>query len=222
MESSKNLLAETEKLIDHIQSMGNEVQGTLKLGVANNFALYKLPSILGSFVEAYPKVKILLRTGVGKEVMKLLYDREIHICIESGGHAWLERKVLINSEKICIISKDKIAVEDLPSLNLIHISTPSLKNVLTGWWPKRFATPPLITMETEYVETCKRMVMNGLGVAFVPQGCLDPHDPLHIIELPTEDGERYVMESWMNYRESVMNLSIVHAFIKYISTPSNN
>lgn len=79
-----------------------------------------------------------------------------------------------------------------------------------------FATPPLIMMESDYVETCKKMVISGLGVAFVPSFCLGPDDSVNILDLPTDNGEEYVMESWMNYRESTMGLSVVREFISFI------
>lgn len=129
VESSKHLLHQREKLIEHVQNMGHEVQGTLRLGVANNFAIYKLPPILASFNKAFPKVKIQLKTGLGKEIMKLLEDGEIHIGIESAGHKWDGQKVLIDRNKICLISKDRLCLEDLSNQNLIYIATPSIKRV---------------------------------------------------------------------------------------------
>jgi DNA-binding transcriptional LysR family regulator len=216
VEGSKNLLLQREKLIELVQNMGSEVQGTLRLGVANNFAIYKLPSILADFNKAFPKVKILLKTGLGKEIMKLLEDGEIHIGIESAGHKWDEHKVLVDRNKICLISKDELCLDDLSKQNLIFIATPSIKRVFTSWWQEKFNTPPLITMETDYVETCKKMVISGLGVAFVPSFCLELGDPVHILDITTDNGEEIVMDSWMNYRKSTMELSVVREFINFI------
>jgi DNA-binding transcriptional LysR family regulator len=216
VEGSKNLLIQREELIEHVQNMGSEVQGTLRLGVSNNFAIYKLPPIIASFKKAFPKVKIQLKTGLGKEIMKLLEDGEIHIGIESAGHRWDEQKVLIDRSKICFISKDKICLETLPSQNFIYIASPSIKRVYKNWWKKMFATHPMIAMETDYVETCKRMVINGLGVAFVPSFCLEPSDPVFSLDLTTDNGEEFFMESWMNYRESMMDLSVAREFIKFM------
>jgi DNA-binding transcriptional LysR family regulator len=148
--------------------------------------------------------------------MKLLEEGEIHIGIESAGHKWSEKKILIDKSKICLISREKISWEDLPNQNLISITTPSIKKVFTNWWPGRFTTEPIFTMETDYVETCKRMVLNGLGVAFVPAFCLEQNDPLHILELDEITNEEYRLESWMNYRESTMELSVVREFIKFM------
>jgi DNA-binding transcriptional LysR family regulator len=217
VESTKRLLHDKDTMIEQVQNLADDVQGTLRLGVSNNFAISKFPPIIASFNKAFPKVKIKLKTGLGIEIMKLLEEGEIHIGIESAGHKWSEKKILIDKSKICLISREKISWEDLPNQNLISITTPSIKKVFTNWWPGRFTTEPIFTMETDYVETCKRMVLNGLGVAFVPAFCLEQNDPLHILELDEITNEEYRLESWMNYRESTMELSVVREFIKFIT-----
>lgn len=203
-------------MIDQVQNLAEDVQGTLRLGVSNNFAISKFPQIIASFNKVFPKVKIQLQTGLGIEIMKLLEEGEIHIGIKSAGYKWAEQKVLIDSSKICLISKEEMTLQDLPSENMIYIATPSIKKVFTNWWPAMFKTAPMITMETDYVETGKRMVINGLGVAFVPAFCLEPSDPVHIIELVQMAKEEYIMESWMNYRESTVELSVVREFIQFM------
>lgn len=216
VESTKGLLHDRNIMIEQVQNLADDVQGTLRLGVSNNFAISKFPPIIASFNKAFPKVKIQLKTGLGIEIMKLLEEGNIHIGIESAGHKWAEQKVLIDKSKICLISKEKITWEELPAKNIIHIATPAIKKVFTNWWPVMFKTAPVITMETDYVETCKRMVMNGLGVAFVPAFCLEPTDPVHILELDGMTKEKYTMESWMNYRESTVALSVVREFIQFM------
>lgn len=204
-------------MLEGLQSMNEEIQGTLKLGVSNNFSLYKLPSMLSSFMNAFPKVKIQLKTGLGHEVMRLLHDGEIHIGIESAGYRWTEQKILIDRDNLCLISKDPVHIEDLPNLPLIYVPISAIKEVMNRWWIKKFTSPPHIIMETDYVETCKRMVLNGLGVAFVPAFCLNPEDSLHVIDLNTVTGDKLHLDSWMNYRESSMNLSIVRAFVEFVN-----
>jgi DNA-binding transcriptional LysR family regulator len=217
VESTRRLLDDKDTMIEQVQNLADGVQGTLRLGVSNNFAISKFPPIIASFNKTFPKVKIKLKTGLGIEIMKLLEDGEIHIGIESAGHKWVEKKVLIDKSNICLISKKKISWEDLPTQNMISIATPSIKKVFTNWWPGTFATEPIITMETDYVETCKQMVISGLGVAFVPAFCLEHNDPLHILELDEVTNDEYRLESWMNYRESTMELSVVREFIKFMT-----
>jgi len=220
VEGSKSLLHQRDKMIENVQNMGTEVQGTLRLGVANNYAIYKLPPILASFNKAFPRVKIQLKTGLGKEIMKLLEDGAIHIGIESAGHKWDEQKVLIDQSKICLISKDRLCLDDVPAQNFIKIATPAIKRVYGNWWQTMFTTPPMIMMETDYVETCKKMVISGLGVAFVPSFCLEPDDSVHILKLPTDSEKEFVLESWMNYRESSKDLSVVREFISFMGIES--
>lgn len=221
VEHTKKLLIDRDTMIEQVQNLADGVQGTLRLGVSNNFAISKFPPILASFNKEFPKVKIKLITGLGSEIMKLLEEGEIHIGIESAGHKWAEQKVLVDRSKIFLISKEKISWGDLPFQNMISIATPSIKKVFTNWWPSMFSTGPIFTMETDYVETCKRMVINELGVAFVPSFCLELSDPLHFLDLDEVTNEEYRLESWMNYRESSMELTVVREFIKFMTERPN-
>lgn len=217
VEHSRELLAERDRIIEHIQNMGDEVQGTLKIGVSNNFALYKLPPIIRRFSRKFPKVKIMLKTGLGREILKELENGDIYIGIESGGHRWVGQKTLIDRSKICMISKNKFRLEDLPQQPLIYVGTPSVERVFNVWWPRRFHSVPQIVIRTDYVETCKHMVMNGLGTAFVPSFCLEENDPLFIEEIQTEDmDEEFYTESWINYKESSLELSVVKEFVNFM------
>ncbi|MBM7650777.1 DNA-binding transcriptional LysR family regulator [Neobacillus cucumis] len=85
VENSKRLLHDRDSMIDQVQNLAEDVQGTLRLGVSNNFAISKFPPIIASFNKVFPKVKIQLQTGLGIEIMKLLEEGEIHIGIESAG-----------------------------------------------------------------------------------------------------------------------------------------
>ncbi len=53
--------------------MGQEISGTLRLGVSNYITLHKLPGLLKIFRERFPKVDFHVTTGWSKEVLNLIY-----------------------------------------------------------------------------------------------------------------------------------------------------
>ena len=64
-----------------------------------------------------------------------------------------DKKCLIDNEKIYIVSKDKINLNELPKLSRINYETDSsLKIVLENWWQENFDAPPNITMEVDRME----------------------------------------------------------------------
>jgi DNA-binding transcriptional LysR family regulator len=218
---SKNMLLQLRQTKEFIENMDKKVRGTLRLGVSSNFGRYKLPTILKAFLKSYPDVEINVTTGWSSEVIQLVYKEDIHVGIVRGDYTWQEQKQLLGEEVICIASKQEISIEELPHLPRINYKTDILlKNMIENWWQERFTKPPLITMEVDRIETCKEMVINGLGYAIFPSVCLKPDDDLHTINLSSKDGQTILRKTWMVGRNSSLELSVVKAFFDFLKTPS--
>ena len=226
---AKKMLLEQRKTKDHVLSMSKYVQGSLRIGCSSNFALYKLPSMIKQFLVLYPKVEINVNSGWSSEVMKLLQNEDVHVGIVTGDYKWLEKKSLITEEPLCIISTNKISIEDLPKLPRInYVPAKSRFNptnlliakTIDNWWLERFSGPPFIIMNVDKVETCKEMVANGLGYSIIPRGALMDKDKdiFTSIDLHFTNGEALLRKTWMLYRESSLELSAVDRFVHFMQT----
>ncbi|MET3699857.1 DNA-binding transcriptional LysR family regulator [Bacillus oleivorans] len=202
-----------------VESMENKVQGTLRLGVSRNFARYNLPPLLSNFLTKYPDIKFHLITGFSSEITDLVYKEEFHIGIIRGNNNWKEQKLLLAQEPVCIVSKSEIDSNSLPALPRIHYETePSLQSVINNWWEENFTQPPFITMRVDRIDTCKEMVKNGLGYAIVPKACLTEDDILYQINLTTRDQKEILRDTWVIYRNSSLELTMIRAFIDFIKS----
>lgn len=75
-------------------------------------------------------------------------------------------------------------------------------------------------MKVDQVETCKEMVKNKLGYAIIPKICIKPNEEFYIQEISLNDS-LLIRETWMYYRESLVQLSTVKAFVDFISATAN-
>lgn len=213
---ASNMLLELQKTKDYLLNMNDKVEGIIRIGVSSNFAHYKLPSILKSFLEQYPNVQFNVNTGWSSEIYQLIQSEDVHLGIIRGDYNWLDDKLLIDKEHVSIISKSKVDVEELPKLPRISYTTdPLLKQLIDNWWGERFSQPPIITMNVDKVETCKEMVANGLGYAIIPSICLKPYDDLHTIELTNKNGQPLWRKTWMIYRKSELKFPVVKTFVQF-------
>ncbi|WP_232699972.1 LysR family transcriptional regulator [Brevibacillus daliensis] len=216
---STEMLLQLRKLKEEIINMDGQVRGMLRLGVSGNFARYQFPPLLKQFLVLYPDVEINLLTGWSTEIMQYIHREEIHIGIVRGDHHWLEGKHLLAEEPMCIVSKNEIDIDNLPALPRINYKTdPSLKNTISAWWQEKYDAPPLVTMEVDRIETCKEMVRTELGYAIFPLACLTESDQLHYSLLRTSNNEVIKRKTWVIYRKSSMELSIIRAFIEFITS----
>lgn len=81
---------------------------------------------------------------------------------------------------------------------------------------ENYSKPPLISIEVDKAETCKEMVINGLGYAILPSMILDDIDGLYKSEIRTKNNEAILRKTWMFYHEESLKLSMVKAFVTFI------
>ncbi|UUZ81044.1 substrate-binding domain-containing protein [Paenibacillus sp. P26] len=145
-----------------------------------------------------------------------------------GEYSWFDAKYLLHDEHICIISKEALDLERLPELPQIHYKEPKIKaassvpsrfsETIQAWWHERYNAPPTITMQVDAYETCKEMVKHGLGYSIVPGVFVSPKDGSHTVDLVRKSGEPIKRNTWMLYRESLLELAIVDRFVHFMKT----
>jgi len=66
------------------------------------------------------------------------------------------------------------------------------------------------------VETCKEMVLRGLGYGIVPNFLLEAESPELLIKKLTDLDDQIILRKlWMFYHTHDMNLSVVKAFVNF-------
>ncbi|MDY0404647.1 substrate-binding domain-containing protein [Virgibacillus sp. 179-BFC.A HS] len=216
MQYAKRMMDELQGAKETIQSMDNEVKGTLKLGVSTTIGRYILPKMLRDFLNRYPDVDINVITGFSSEIEPALASSDVHIAIIRGKHHWMERKMLLKTEPLLIASDYKINIDELPRLNRIYYKTDSsLKDLINDWWVETFDTKSNITMAVDNLETCKEMVKMGLGYAILPGICLQNEKHLFVEPLLHTNGKQVERKTWVYSRNSSMQFAPVKAFFDF-------
>ncbi len=202
---------------EYLLSMDNKISGTLKVGSARSLARHKLPSILKEFNSLYPDVEFKVVTKRSSEITNSVFKQEVHIGFIRGEFNWSDEKQLLMVESICIVSNKELSLDELPYLSRIVYTTDfSLETTIDNWWKSIFSKPPTITMQVDNMETCKEMVINGLGYAILPDIVLDDTKNLYKYPLKTKYGEPILRKSWMIYRKESLQISLINAFVDFI------
>ena len=213
---AEKALLETKMLCEKIQGMETTVKGTLFLGVSSVIAHYKLPQLLKKFLDIYPEVDFSLKTGHSIKIHSLLQKDEISVGILRGDYHWEEEKILLNEEPICLVSSKPIELKNLPEYPRIMANS-AVQSSAEEWWNQLFNTSPKATTEVDSIDTCRQMVLHGLGWAILPAIGLKQHNQnLFIKNLYFKDGTPLVRRTWLMYRSSYLQLPIIWAFIEHI------
>lgn len=215
--SAHEMLLTIQKMKENVLNMENNVTGTLRLGVSTFFTDYLLPNLLKLFKEQYSNIEFKVTTGFSSDIAHLIYNQDVHIGIVKGDFSWNDQKHLLFKETICIASKEKIDIHNLPHLPRIEYHTdPLLKNTIDNWWHEHFTQPPLVSIEVDKADTCKKMVASGLGYAILPSMILNDVDDIYKTDITSLDGKPVVRKTWMLYHKDSLQLNIVKAFVDFM------
>lgn len=211
------MLLDIQKIKETVSNMEHDVSGVLRLGVSSYFTDYKLPNLLKQFKEQYPNIEFKVTTDLSSHIAHLIYNQGVHIGFVKGDYSWKDQKRLLFEEPLCIASKEKIDIQNLPFLPRIDYNTDSLqKTSIDNWWYGNFTQPPLVSIEVNRAETCKKMVVNGLGYAILPKMILNDVDDIEKMVIQTKDGKPIIRKTWMFFHEESLKLKIVKAFVDFV------
>jgi DNA-binding transcriptional LysR family regulator len=151
--------------------------GPLQIAAAHSISVYLLPDVLKQFQRAYPKVVIAIRPGHSKEVLDMVLNQEAEIGLaRSLNHPEVETLslrddplLLVGHRKQSPAHPRRARLEQVASWPLIFYERGSSDWTLTHSLFRRAGLVPNVALEVDTIETAKRMVDRGLGLAFLPQ-----------------------------------------------------
>lgn len=209
--------ANIHETMKEIQLVEKSVRGTIKIGVASSFGQYVLPALLKDFHEMYPEVNFNIVTGLSSDMSQLFIDGNVHIVIIRGDYIWGEEQQVLVTEPLCIICKEKISIEHLPSLPRIDYKMDDyLKKLVNDWWKEHFDEPGFTAMRVDSLETAKEMVRAGLGYAIVPGICLMVEKELAIQKLYNAKGELIERDTVAYCRSHSLRIPAIKQFFTFL------
>ena len=151
--------------------------GPLQIAAALSISVYFLPDVLKRFQRAHPKVIVAIRPGHSKEVLEMVLNEEAEIGLaRSLQHPMIETISLRDDPLLLVTHPTQgptrardAKLEQVAEWPLIFYERGSSDWMLTHSLFRRAGLVPNVAFEVDTIETTKRMVERGLGVAFLPQ-----------------------------------------------------
>ncbi|RDI47638.1 LysR family transcriptional regulator [Falsibacillus pallidus] len=217
---AKEVIEKEEQVKEEMQSLETHVHGTLKIACASIVGQNWLPKVLKRFVEKYPHAKISLITGWSSEIIKALYDDEVHIGIIRGTPDWKGPKLHLFKDSLYLVDKEIRDIEEVLKTDRPFIQFKSDSNYyqeIQDWWHRHFQTTPKRTIVVDQIETCKQMTINGIGYAILPAITLNDADTdIYKVPLMDDHDSALQRDTWLLGYESAFQLKQVQAFTEVI------
>lgn len=217
--ASYEMLQKMRIFEENIQNMHEQPTGILRIGASTFFTKFLLPELLRRFKVDYPGIEFKVTTGWSKEIVNLVYNNDVHIGFVRGDYSFSGEKMLLFTEKMYVSSKETLRFIDLPYRPRVdYRSEYSVQLLVDKWWNENYSSPPQIGMEVDRVDTCKEMVVKGLGYAFLPEMILNNCKDICTHEMIYRSGKPLTRNTWMFYNKDTMELKLVQAFYEFIQS----
>jgi DNA-binding transcriptional LysR family regulator len=157
----------------------NVRSGRLRIGANESISLHFLPRLAEAFLKQYPSVSIEVKCERSASLLANLKDRNLEVALLSfrPKDKDLDAKIVAQDELVLIthpshpsVGKRNVRIRDLsvePLLGM-DVSEPSPWHQKVADALVPFNTPLNLRIENAPIETIKKMVALGLGIAFVP------------------------------------------------------
>jgi LysR family transcriptional regulator, low CO2-responsive transcriptional regulator len=161
--------------VDEVAALKGVISGTLRIGAITT-AEYLLPPMLVQFTTERPDVRIKLQVGNRNEIVNMLSKHEIDLAIMGTPPRELRTNAarfarhpmaFVASPKHPLMQKRKVTLADIMESNLLVRERGSGTRTSVEKLFKEAGYPLRIGSELSSNEAIKRMVVAGLGVAFL-------------------------------------------------------
>jgi DNA-binding transcriptional LysR family regulator len=171
---AEELLRAASRAAQAVHELKPAGAGPLRIAAAHSISVYFLPDVLKRFKRAHPKVVIAIRPGQSKEVLEMVLKDEAEIGLaRSLNHPEVETLrlredplLLVGHPKQGPTSARRARLDQVANWPLVFYERGSSDWTLTHSLFRRAGLVPNVALE---VETAKRIVDRGRGMAFLPQ-----------------------------------------------------
>lgn len=210
------LIEETKK---QINSADNDNQIVIKVAAPNSFTRNELPNIMKQYRQKNNQVEFHLITCLSNEIPTLMNRGEIDVGFVHNCLDFREESVLLFQEALFIVSRGKIAIENLPSYPLIdYIRSPATSKIITDWWQSRFSAKPNVLLRVSHGDICCELIRKGLGFGFFfGNNFMENDTSLERTIVIDERDSPVTRETWMIYNKFGYRRVVVRNFVKFIN-----
>lgn len=148
--------------------------GRVAVGASPAVSTYTLPTILKRFSEQHPGVQVTVRTGHSEEMLAALKRDELSVgLLRAFNDPDVEQFTLYEDELVLVVHPDhavghETRLAELVDEQFVMFDPASSYHELTSAIFLEAGIVPRGVMEVDNTDSVKKMVEQGLGVAFLP------------------------------------------------------
>lgn len=180
---AKQILQQVEDAKKAISNLNDNVAGTLSMGTSHHIGLHRLPKLLQSYINSYPDVR---------PQISFISSEEVYSCVERGEldlgivtlppyenekikqiKLWDDPLEFVIAKEHPLLEKNRVVLRDLVDVTaILPAKNTFTRSIVQDLFIKENLSID-INIETNYLETIKKMVSIGLGWSVLPRTMID-------------------------------------------------
>lgn len=200
---------------------GEEPQGLFSLGALESTAAVRIPALLASYNQRYPKIQFALTTGPSGAMLDGVLEGKLNAAFIDGPlmHPGLEGMPVYQEEMMIVAPHGHPVVSRANEVNGCNIyafrANCSYRRHFESWFHADGATPGTIH-EMESYHGMLACVIAGAGIALMPASMLNNMPGHHQVEAwPLAEKWRW-LTTWLLWRRGAMTRQL-EAFIELLN-----
>lgn len=177
LEHAHQVIATVREAHQAVRELSGGVTGDIRIGAIKCVGQYFLPYVLQEIQARYPMVRTKLVYRESEELLESLLANKLDVAlvVEPPPDPRLAQQSVFD-EKISLVAgpghpffgRGTIDMSELKDVAFVSLSTQTAAGVLIRRWLDRLGIVIVPSLCTDNIETVKRMVEAGMGVAFLP------------------------------------------------------
>ena len=152
----------------------------LVIGSASSISNNILPEILPGFKSEFKDVRIKIVTGHSQDILQKVINKEVDFgIVRTETHPQVE-SIRLYSDPIglfvprnhILLKEEKVTIEHVSKQPLIFFDYGSMDWLMIHRLFSSNDVSPIISLEVDNMETAKNLVIQGMGISFLPEHCV--------------------------------------------------
>ncbi|MET3207858.1 UNVERIFIED_CONTAM: DNA-binding transcriptional LysR family regulator [Paenibacillus sp. PvR008] len=152
----------------------------LKIGCATSIANYIIPEILPAFKTKFPNVNVNILTGHSNDILDKVLNNEVDFgMVRTVTHPQIE-SVIFRHDPIglfvpinhSLLLNSQVTIEEVSEEPLIFFDYGSVDWLMIYGLFESKNLKPNVVLEVDSMEAAKNLVVNGMGISFLPEHCV--------------------------------------------------
>jgi DNA-binding transcriptional LysR family regulator len=177
LEHAHQVIAAVSEAHQAVRELSGGVTGELRIGTIKCVGIYFLPQVLWEIRAKYPMVRPKLLYRDSEELLDSLLAKRLDVALvvdpppdrRFEHHSVFEEQIsLVCGPKHPFYTRPSVDVKELEDVQFVSLSPQTSTGALIRGYLDRLGLHIVPAISTDNVETVKRMVEEGMGIAFLP------------------------------------------------------